>query len=88
MSLIDAHQFLLAAHTAAPVHDYFHWRVVGASLKWPEMRSLKALRTLSDMVLVAARLDEARILAPGRALALQLLAQNNAAQADSVVPQL
>jgi hypothetical protein len=75
MTLTDEQQFLLAANTVAAVHDYFHWRVVGSALKWPEMKSVRMLRLLNEQLLVAAqRGEEARLLPAGRQLAQQLLA--------------
>jgi hypothetical protein len=76
MSLTDEQQFLLAANTVAAVHDYFHWRVVGSVLKWPELKSVRTLRTLDQRHLVCAERDEeARMLPAGRLLAQQLAAQ-------------
>jgi hypothetical protein len=81
MTLTDEQQFLLAANTVAAVHDYFHWRVVGSALKWPEMKSVRMLRVLNEQLLVAAqRGEEARLLPAGRQLAQQLLAMDKQEQ--------
>lgn len=73
MNRTDEQQFLVAAHSAAAVHDYFHWRVVGGALKWPEGKSIRTLRFLTAQLLVATQHgEEARLLPAGRQLAQQL----------------
>ena len=72
MTLTDEQLFLVAANDAAQVHDYFHWRVVGRALSWPEIKALRVLRILSELELVDARHgEEARLLPEGRLVAEQ-----------------
>lgn len=81
MNRTDEEKFLIAANTVAAVHDYFHWRVVGSVLKWPELKSIRVLRYLNEQLLVAAQHgEEARLLPAGRQLAQELLAMDKPAQ--------
>ena len=85
MNHTDEQQFLIAANTVAAVHDYFHWRVVGSLLKWPEMKSIRTLRFLNAQLLVAAQHgEEARLLPAGRQLAQELVARNKPAPQPAI----
>jgi len=73
MGLNDRQQFLLAASVAARTHDYFHWRVVGGKLGWPEARSKRALESLASVQpMIALNGQESRLLPEGRAFAEQI----------------
>lgn len=75
MPRTDEQHFLVAANSVAAVHDYFHWRVVGSILKWPETKSLRVLRLLNDQAYISAeRGEESRLLPAGRQLAQRLIA--------------
>jgi len=66
-------RFLVEANRLAGGSDYFRWRAVGTSLGFSESEADQAMRSLNDRKLVILLLEgDARILAAGRRLALQL----------------
>lgn len=74
MELSEGEQFLVTACRVAQTHDYFHWRVVGAKLSWPERRALRALMELNELrQVITLRGEEARLLPAGRELAEKLM---------------
>lgn len=73
MELTDGEQFLATACRVAQTHDYFHWRVVGAKLGWPERRALRVLMELNELrQVITLRGEEARLLPAARELAEKL----------------
>lgn len=74
MELTEGEQFLVTACRVAQTHDYFHWRVVGAKLCWPERRALRVLMELDKLrQMITLRGEEARLLPAGRELAETLI---------------
>ena len=78
MTRTDEQQFLITANIVAAVHDYFPWRSVSTILKWPESRTIRTLRALSEQLLLTAAhpREEARLLPAGRLMAQQLIAMD------------